>query len=199
VERSAEPAPAEPDLTSEQLELLSRYEQLLLGRGIPLGVVAESDRDRLHERHIQDSLRCVPLLPERGYCVDLGSGGGLPGVVVAIAKPDLRVGLVERRSKRAGFLELVIRTLGLGNAGVVAGDVSDLEAGSANAATARAFAPLPEAWRAARDILAPAGCLVYFAGASLVTGLEEPEGSSGTRLVSGPEGGESGPLVIITR
>src|SRR5437867_12261122 len=103
-------------LAPPQLDLLLAYQELLRERGIPLGLVSAGDRDRLWERHIVDSLRGSSCIPGRqgGKVADLGSGGGLPGIPIAIARPDLLVHLVEGRARRAAFLELAVAHLGIG-------------------------------------------------------------------------------------
>jgi 16S rRNA (guanine527-N7)-methyltransferase len=78
-----------------------------------IGLVADSDLDRLWPRHIEDSLRAAPLLQSLppGPVVDVGSGAGFPGIPLAVALPDRRFRLVEPRARRAAFLEEVVRTL----------------------------------------------------------------------------------------
>jgi 16S rRNA (guanine527-N7)-methyltransferase len=186
-------------LTQHQLTLLASCEELIAGKGISLGLVSRSDEGRIHERHILDSLRCAPELPEHGLCLDLGSGGGLPGLIVAIARPGLEVRLVERRERRAAFLELAVRTLGLENASVDVRDIADLGGTAAQAATARALAPLPQAWEMARPLLAPGGRLVYFAGEGSAVEDELKPGASSIEVVRSELLQGAGPLVIITR
>ena len=102
---------------------------------------------RLWERHILDSLRCAAVVAEAGSALDLGSGGGLPGVPLAVACPDLEVVLVERRRGRAAFLELVVSEVGLPWRGptALAGTEGRLT-GPADLCTARAFSS-PGYWR----------------------------------------------------
>lgn len=151
---------------SPRQELLERFATLLLERAVPLGLVAESDRDRLWERHVMDSLRALPCLPPPAHVVvDVGSGAGLPGVPVAVARPDCQVILVEQKARRAAFLELAIELLGLGNARVVARPAA--RAGvRGDVAVARALADPIRAWGMCRPVLTPTGRLLYFGGAS---------------------------------
>jgi len=116
------------DLMGNQADALLLFELLLLDKAIPLGLVARGDRTTIRERHILDSLRAVLALePSDTDALDLGSGAGLPGIVVAIARPSLRVGLVEARGRRAAFLELAVERLGLPNALVLARPAGRLE------------------------------------------------------------------------
>lgn len=181
-----------------QVEQLEAYERLLAASGPEVGVVSAADVPRVRERHVLDSARAAAVLPEVGVAYDLGSGGGLPGIPVAILRPDTEVALVERRSRRAGFLEWAVQELGIMNAQVRAERIESLPHGSADACLARAFAPLEDSWVAARPLLRPGGSLVYFAGLSVHVPTELP-GASGVRTQAVEMLDSSGPLVIITR
>src|SRR5919108_5321278 len=146
---------------------LQRHAALLAERAIPLGLVAESDRDRLWERHIEDCLRAtVAFRPEDRLTYDLGSGAGLPGIVLACALPDRRFRLIEPRRTAVAFLELAVERLGLANVEILSVRAEAIH-GPADVVTARAFAPPDRAWAVARRLLRPGGRLVYFAGARL--------------------------------
>ncbi|HZA26826.1 MAG TPA: 16S rRNA (guanine(527)-N(7))-methyltransferase RsmG [Actinomycetota bacterium] len=151
-------------LSIAQVERLRLFEQLLLERAIPAGLVARSDSGRLRERHLFDSLRAVPLFRASDHLAyDLGSGAGLPGVPLAIALPRCRFILAEAKSKRAAFLELAVERLGLSNVDVHVGAAESLPTG-ADVTTARAFAPLERTWPVAAGLLRVGGRLIYFAG-----------------------------------
>ncbi|HEY8117202.1 MAG TPA: RsmG family class I SAM-dependent methyltransferase [Actinomycetota bacterium] len=183
-------------LDRAQASRLVRFEELLLARAIPLGAVSRSDATRIRERHILDSLRAVPVVEGADLAADLGSGAGLPGVVVAIALPRLSMLLVERRPRRAALLELLVEELGVSNTTVFAGPVAEMP-GRVGVALARAFAPLDEAWAQARGILGPGGRLVYFAGAESAIPAA-PEGSAILDVLRTPVLESSGALVIMT-
>jgi 16S rRNA (guanine527-N7)-methyltransferase len=152
-------------LGSAQLDLLRTYERLLVDQGVPLGVVSEGDRNRLWDRHIVDSLRAVACVPDQAALADLGSGGGLPGIPVAIARPHATVTLVEARQRRVAFLELAVEVLGLSNVHVIAARAEDA-AVRVDGCLARALAPAPDAWRLASPLLSEHGFLIYWAGRS---------------------------------
>jgi 16S rRNA (guanine527-N7)-methyltransferase len=183
------------DLDGPAIERLERFERRLREKGAPMGMVASSDLPRLRERHILDCLRAAPLLPESGTVCDLGSGAGLPGIVLAIARPDLRFVLVEVRRSRASFLEEA--TAGLENV-VVHGRRLETFREPVEACTARAFAPPLKSWEAAERVLGPSGYLIYWAGATFDAGSDLPTGVSG-RLFTTSALARSGPLVIMTR
>jgi 16S rRNA (guanine(527)-N(7))-methyltransferase RsmG len=142
---------------------LDTYVDLLRDRGISMGLVAEGDRGRLVERHVVDSLRALHCLGSReGVITDLGSGAGLPGVPLAILRPDRPFALIDRRRKAAAFLDLVKENLGLANVQVLEQQVQSVWL-EADVCLARALAPSDRAWELARPLLKPDGHLVYWA------------------------------------
>ena len=135
-----------------------------------LDLVSPADLPRLYERHIEDSLRALPLLEKAppGPCVDVGSGAGFPGVPLAIASERVWR-LIEPRARRAAFLEEVVRELELTNCEVLA--VTAEEAvrrpgvGGAHAlAIARALAPPAQAIQICAPLVAPGGIVALFVG-----------------------------------
>lgn len=188
------------DLDEVQATRLIRFEDLLMNKAVPIHAVAASDAERIRQRHVLDSLRAAPLVRSASLVYDLGSGAGLPGVVIACAIPDARVVLVERRTHRVAFLELVVDGLPLPNAEVFAGPVDDLSE-AADACLARAFAPLDRSWQAAARVLRRGGRLIYFAGRELDAAgpIEAPDGAAIEEVVRTPVLESAGPLVIMTR
>lgn len=187
-----------------QLEALAAFEDLLRNRAVRLGLVAARDAPRLRERHLLDCLRAALTVEEGdGHAYDLGSGAGLPGIVLAIACPGLHVTLVESRRRRVAFLELAVRDLGLANAEVDGRRAEVLAAEAPGAAPpadlclARALAPAARCWELASPLLRPGGRLVYFAGRGRGTG-RLPEGVR-ARLVEEGMLARWGPLVIMAR
>lgn len=184
-------------LTNEQEAQLERYEQLLRDRALAAGMVASNDAARLRERHLLDSLRAATLVrAEDATAYDLGSGAGLPGIVVAIACPELVVRLVEPRRSRAAFLELAVDEISLGNVRVLIDRAEDLE-DRAEVCFCRAFGDIRKAWTAAERLLTPGGRLVYFAG----SGFDATSAPAGVTLEiqTFPSLARAGSLVIMTR
>ncbi len=174
---------------------------MLAGTAVDAGLISEADRDDVVERHVIDSLRAAAVvLPQDRLALDLGSGAGLPGLVVAIALPGLRVVLVESRRRRVAFLELAVQTLGTGNAVVRHARIEDVE-DRADLCFTRALAPLRRSWALAAPRLRPGGRLVYFAGAGF-SPPDRPDRLDPPALieaVASPLLASSGPLVIMTR
>jgi len=186
------------DLPPGASERLDGYERLLRDRAVPAGLIAAGDADRLRERHVLDCLRGAPLVPAVARTlVDLGSGAGLPGVVIAIARPAVAVVLVERRRARAAFLELVVDLLGLDAVRVHLGDAATVDA-RFDVATARAFGDPRRSWDAAERLLAPGGRLLYWAGEAFVPQRDAPPGVEVT-VPGGHALARGGPVVIMAR
>lgn len=183
---------------SKATELLQTYEALLVERAVPLGLVAERDRGRMWDRHVADCLRGVEaVLPTDHDAYDLGSGAGLPGIVIAIARPGLRVTLVEPSTRRVAFLELVVERLGLANVEIAAQRAEDLFE-PADLCFARAFADPEKSWRAAAPLLREAGRLIYFAGSRFRVPQDVPAGVSAALVAERPVA-SAGPVVIMSR
>jgi 16S rRNA (guanine527-N7)-methyltransferase len=103
------------------LAQLGDYLARLLAMNEQMNLTAIKDAESAWERHVLDALTLLPLLadvPAGGQLVDIGAGGGIPGLVLAIARPDLRVTLVEATQKKAAFLSAVSAAMGLANVSV---------------------------------------------------------------------------------
>ena len=109
-------------LPDAAIDALGRYLDLLLAANRRVNLTGIRDRDEAWRRHIIDSLTLLPGLadlPDGSIVIDVGSGGGLPGVPVAIALPHVRVTLLEATGKKANFLGECVEQLGLQNVQVV--------------------------------------------------------------------------------
>ena len=185
------------ELSPSQRASLVLYEELLLSQAIPRGIVAASDSGHLRTRHILDSLRAVPHISvgaER--IVDLGSGAGLPGLPIAMVRPDLEVTLTESRQIRAAFLELAVEKLRLVNVRVFPGPAEDLDPGF-DACLARGFGDASRTWAVAAALLLPQGELLYWAGRTFA--LEDAPAGASARVTGEATLESGGPIVIMTR
>lgn len=188
-------------LVDDQASSLLEFETLLRDRAVELGMVAQSDSARIRERHILDSLRAAAVTLDSDLdALDIGTGAGLPGIPVAIARPALTVRLVEPRRTRVAFLELALERARIENAMILSATIESVGV-AVDLCFARAFAPLEQAWAAARPRLRSGGRLVYFAGAGIER-PDRPEGCSSIAVVPPPRGSRIerfGPLVIMSR
>ncbi|GAA3751840.1 hypothetical protein GCM10022225_40230 [Plantactinospora mayteni] len=109
---------AEPARTlfADRLPLAASYAELLAGPGVLRGLIGPRETPRIWDRHLLNCAAVVELLPVGASVVDVGSGAGLPGIVLAIARPDLAVTLVEPLARRAVFLAEVVTALDLADA-----------------------------------------------------------------------------------
>jgi len=143
-----------------------RYAELLAGPGVERGLIGPAEAERIWDRHLLNCAAVAHLLPARCSLVDLGSGAGLPGIVLAMLLPQARVTLLEPLARRVDFLTEAVGELGLTNAEVVRGRAEDL-AGQvrADVVTARAVAPLDKLAGLALGLVRPGGRVLAIKGA----------------------------------
>jgi 16S rRNA (guanine527-N7)-methyltransferase len=146
------------------------YAELLATDGIVRGLLGPREVPRLWDRHLLNCAVVADLLPPSARVVDVGSGAGLPGVVLALVRPDVTVTLLEPLARRVTFLAECQERLGLENATVVRGRAEEpavrTELGGADVVTARAVAPLDRLVGWCLPLLAPGGRLLALRGES---------------------------------
>lgn len=160
-----------------RLPLAERYAALLATEGVVRGLIGPREAPRLWERHLLNCAVLAELMPADATVADLGTGAGLPGVVLAIARPDLRVMLVEPLLRRTTFLTEVVDELGLGDAvEVVRGRAEELHGERRfDVVTSRAVAPLDRLLRWSMPLVAPSGAMVAMKGASIAEEIAAAE------------------------
>jgi 16S rRNA (guanine527-N7)-methyltransferase len=184
------PPPAAAALFGDRLGVAEAYADLLAGPGVERGLLGPREVERIWDRHILNSAAIAELI-EPGSCViDIGSGAGLPGVPLAIARPDLRVTLVEPMLRRTEFLEEAVAILGIPIA-VTRGRAEDAEirgrlAGS-DVVVSRAVADLGKLTRWGMPLLRSGGRMLSMKGARAA---EEVAGSSSEMAALGAIGVE---------
>ncbi len=152
----------------ERLALAERYAELLATDGVVRGLIGPREAPRIWERHLVNCALLGELLPEGVSVCDVGSGAGLPGLVVAIARPDVSMTLLEPLLRRTTFLEEVVGELGLANVEVVRGRADALHGERVfDVVTSRAVAPLSRLLRWSMPLVAPTGAMVAMKGSSL--------------------------------
>jgi 16S rRNA (guanine527-N7)-methyltransferase len=107
------PPAAAAAVFGDRLDLARRYAELLAGPGVERGLLGPREVDRIWDRHILNSAAVAEIIEPGARVVDIGSGAGLPGIPLAIARPDLRVALVEPMLRRTEFLTEAVADLGL--------------------------------------------------------------------------------------
>lgn len=151
-----------------------RYAVLLSSAGVERGLIGPREVPRLWDRHLLNCAVAVPLVPADADVIDVGSGAGLPGIVWAIARPDLRVTCLEPLQRRATFLEEVVTELDLTDrVHVVRARAEDIVRGRgpvtslrARVVTARAVAPLERLAGWTVPLVQPGGELLALKGRS---------------------------------
>jgi 16S rRNA (guanine527-N7)-methyltransferase len=162
--------PAASTIFGADLALAERYAHLLATDGITRGLLGPREADRLWDRHLLNSAVLSEVVPSGVALVDVGSGAGLPGIPLALGRPDLRVVLLEPMLRRVTFLEETVNDLGLSSrVFVVRGrapeSVSDLPF-RPDYAVARAVAPLDRLVSWTMPLVRPAGALLALRGRS---------------------------------
>lgn len=172
-EREADAAAA---VFGERLPTARRYAALLADTGVERGLLGPREVDRIWDRHILNSAAVAELLHEGERVVDIGSGAGLPGIPLAIARPDLEVVLLEPLLRRSEFLGEVVNELGLA-VEVVRGRAEEPAVrrrfGERDAAVSRAVAALDKLTKWSMPLLRPGGRMLAIKGARASEEVEQ--------------------------
>jgi len=162
------PPPAEAaDVFAAALPLAERYVQMLAGPGVIRGLLGPREVPRLWTRHVLNCAAVADLLPRPSTLIDLGSGAGLPGIVLALLLPDVQVTLLERMERRSLFLDECVQELGLRNAQVYRATAEEVAGKlTADVVTARAVAPLDRLAGLAAGLVRPGGLILAVKGAA---------------------------------
>ena len=161
--------PGAGEVFGDRLALAEQYAQFLSTAGLERGLMGPRERPRLWDRHVLNSAAAAGPLAEGESVVDIGSGAGLPGIPLALARPDLRITLVEPLLRRVNFLEEAISDLGI-DVRVVRGRAEEKSviaaAGGADVVTSRAVAPLAKLAGWSAPLLRSGGRMVALKGSS---------------------------------
>ena len=112
-------------LYQDHYPTISKYVDILATTGIEWGVIGPREVDRLWDRHVLNGAALADLLPQGSTVVDVGSGAGIPGIPLAVLRPDLRMTLLEPLLRRFNFLTQTVENLGITNTAVVRGRAED--------------------------------------------------------------------------
>ncbi|MEV4010923.1 16S rRNA (guanine(527)-N(7))-methyltransferase RsmG [Nonomuraea angiospora] len=173
--------PAPPDIArdvfaGEAWERANTFAQLLAGPGVVRGLLGPREVPRIWDRHLLNCAVVAEVVPPDAHLVDIGSGAGLPGLVLAIVRQDITVTLLEPLLRRTVFLEECVEALKLDNVEVLRGRAEEL-AGKRefDVASARAVAPLDRLLKWAMPLLHEGGELIAMKGERAAEELAEAE------------------------
>ncbi len=146
------------------------YAEFLTTAGIERGLIGPREGERIWERHIFNCLPVTQLLPQGASLFDIGSGAGLPGIVIALARPDLKVTLIEPLERRVEFLNEAVAAIAAGGVEieVIRGRAQDVKK-SADFVTARAVAPMEKLKKMSWHMVKTGGSLLAMKGESAAT------------------------------
>lgn len=164
------------EIFGDRLPLAEQYHDLLATDGRDRGFMGPREVPRLWERHILNCAIAEQAIPHGATVVDVGSGAGLPGIPLAIARPDLQITLIEPLLKRSVFLQEVKDKLQLDNVRVIRGRAEEkavrAEVGLADIVTSRAVAPLGKLAGWSLPLVKKGGKMIALKGASVAEELE---------------------------
>lgn len=173
----AELAEAARQAFGDRLPLAESYAEQLITDGVVRGLIGPREAPRIWERHLINCAVMSPMIPIGASVTDVGSGAGLPGIVLAVARPDLKITLVEPLERRTAFLFEAVTKLGLDSTvTVVRGRAEDLAGGplaAADVVTARAVAPLDRLAGWCLPLAAIGGRLLALKGSSAAEEVAE--------------------------
>ncbi|MBO4159462.1 16S rRNA (guanine(527)-N(7))-methyltransferase RsmG [Micromonospora sp. MMS20-R2-23] len=181
----AELAAAATALFGDRLDLAAGYAELLATDGVVRGLIGPREAPRIWDRHLLNCAAVAERIPEGASVIDVGSGAGLPGLVLAIARPDLNVVLVEPLARRTSFLVETVERLGLarmvrvfrGRADEAATGASGVGPFTADVVTARAVAPLDRLATWSLPLVVRGGRLLALKGSSALDEIAEHAGA----------------------
>lgn len=174
-------------LFGSRLPLAQQYAELLATDGVLRGLIGPRETPRLWDRHLLNCAAVGELISPSATVVDVGSGAGLPGIVLAVARPDISVILVEPLARRTAFLDEAVAALGLDSQVTVVRGRAEEQIGLlfGDVVTARAVAPLDRLAGWCLPLAAVGGRLLALKGMSAAEEIEE-HGAAVTRLGGGP-------------
>jgi 16S rRNA (guanine527-N7)-methyltransferase len=188
------PPPAAAAVFGPALDEARAYAGMLATRGVEWGLIGPHEVDRLWDRHLLNCAVVADLIGSRyRTLVDIGSGAGLPGIVLAMMRPELTVTLLEPMERRCRFLSGCVAELGLANASVLRGRAEDVTL-RADVATARAVAPLDRLAQLAVRVVRPGGLVLAIKGQTAGAELRKARpvlrriGSRGAQVVRAGQG-----------
>jgi 16S rRNA (guanine527-N7)-methyltransferase len=171
------PPPAACAAFGDRLAVACDYARRLATDGVTRGLLGPREVPRLWGRHLLNCAAVAELIPPDAAVTDVGSGAGLPGIPLALARPDLLIELLEPLARRVVFLEEVVVALALDRVTVVRGRAEDSSGGpGVDVVTARAVAPLSRLAAWCLPLLRPGGSLIALKGSQAPAELDAAVG-----------------------
>lgn len=153
----------------------------MAGKGIEWGLIGPKEGERIWERHIENCLPITTLIPEgKVHLADVGSGAGLPGIVIALLRPNAEISLIEPIPRRAQFLKDTCVELGI-KANVIKAKSESVKS-KFEIITARAVAPLPKLIASTWHLLGPNGRILAIKGESAINEIAETKAPNGGKI-----------------
>ena len=152
------------DLSGEQQDKLLAYVEMLKKWNKTYNLTALRDESQIISHHLLDSLTLPPYLEGAQTMLDVGSGGGQPGIPAAVCRPDLQITLLDANTKKTSFLQQAAIELELKNVRVVSGRVEAVQGLRADVITSRAFAELADFVNWTAHLLQDGGCWAAMKG-----------------------------------
>lgn len=157
-----------PELPPAAIENLEVYYNLLLEGNTRMNLTRVTEPREVAEKHFADSLSALPFIPQDVSCIDIGAGAGLPGIPLAIARPDIRLTMLDSLQKRVGFLRETCAELGLAATCIHAraedAGQDPAHRGQYDLALARAVAPLNVLLELCAPFVKVGGCCIAYKG-----------------------------------
>ncbi|MEN9923086.1 MAG: Ribosomal small subunit methyltransferase [Actinomycetota bacterium] len=166
-------------------ENLRKFHNFLCTAGVDRGLLGPREIPRMWSRHIANSVVIESLIPKNATVVDVGSGAGLPGIPLAIVRPDLKVTLLEPLSRRVSFLEEAVAELNLSQVSVLRARAEDVKDQQWDVVTGRAVANLSKFLKLTWKLVSPNGQLLPLKGEQAATELQEAQGFLTKRHLTG--------------
>ena len=164
--RATQPVDVARELYGVQFELLNRYVDILSATGVTWGLLGPREADRLWDRHILNSAALSGLIRPGSAVADVGSGAGLPGIPLAILRPDLRITLLEPLLRRSTFLTQTVEELQIVDRVEVVRSRAEDHHQTYDVVVARALAPLDRLIGWCNWLRAPGGVILALKGSS---------------------------------
>ena len=152
------------DLSGEQQDKLLAYGEMLKKWNKTYNLTALRDESQIISHHLLDSLTLPPYLEGAQTMLDVGSGGGQPGIPAAVCRPDLQITLLDANTKKTSFLQQAAIELELKNVRIVSGRVEAVQGLRADVITSRAFAELADFVNWTAHLLQDGGCWAAMKG-----------------------------------